>query len=203
MENKKKGKLKWLSIAIITILAMGIVGCTSESDDTPKKVGEVNKVDESKNDSKDDSKDDSDDSNDDTSEDKETESEEKNEFFAGDVVETKTLRISFLSVEDYISDNEFEQPAEGKKFIKASFEFENIGKDDEYVSDMDFDCYADGYSADMSYVLDNDLSATISKGMKAKGDVVFEVPVDAQEVVIQYETDAWTSSKINFYVVKQ
>lgn len=200
MENKKKGKLKWLSIAIITILAMGIVGCTSESDDTPKKVGEVNKVDESKDVAKDDSKDDSDD---DTSEDKETESEEKNEFFAGDVVETKTLRISFLSVEDYISDNEFEQPAEGKKFIKASFEFENIGKDDEYVSDMDFDCYADGYSADQSYVLDNDLSATISKGMKTKGDVVYEVPVDAQEVVIQYETDAWTSSKINFYVVKQ
>ena len=131
--------------------------------------------------------------------DSETESKEdkkdsKTDFFPGDVVETKTLRITFVSAEDYISDNQFIQPKDGNKFIKASFEFENIGKDDEYVSEFEFKCYADGYDSEQKY---------ISAGMKVKGSVIFEVPINAAEVLIQYETNFISGKKVNFYVVKQ
>ena len=43
-----------------------------------------------------------------------------NIFVTGDVIETSVLRISFLSAEQYISDNEFIQPEKGHIYYKTS-----------------------------------------------------------------------------------
>ena len=102
-----------------------------------------------------------------------------------------------------MSDNEFMQPKEGNKFIKATFEFENISKDDQTVSSMvDFNCYADGYDMESRYFDDGDLSATLSSGKKTQGSVYYEVPVNAQEITIEYETNYFTQDKIIFDVLK-
>lgn len=181
-KKKKGGKLKWVIIVIVVIIILAAL-FGDDDDDKPKKVGEVNQTGDAEN----------------NNEDEKT----ANEFYPGDVLETKTFRITFVSAEDYISDNEFIQPKDGNKFIKVSFEFENIGKNDEYVSDFDFKCYSDGYNSEQQYISDETLSATLSPGMKTKGSIIYEIPVEANEVLVQYETNMWTEDKINFYAVKK
>lgn len=124
-----------------------------------------------------------------------------NIFSVGEYVETDTLKISFLSASDYISDNMFIEPKDGYKFIRVEFEFENIGKNEEAISSlMSWSCYADDYSMEQSWVADDVLDATISAGKKAKGAIYFEVPVDAEKITVEYETNFWTEKKVIFEV---
>ena len=116
-------------------------------------------------------------------------------FAKGDIVETKDLRISYLDAGNYKRD--YSKPAAGNEYIYLEFEVENIDDSDHYVSTMDFDCYADGKECDAIYAED-ELSATISAGRKAKGKVCFEVPKDAEIVEVEYETNMWTSNHIVF-----
>ena len=116
----------------------------------------------------------------------------------GEVVESSKLKIAYLSCEEYVSDNMFTVPAEGYHFITCSFEFENIGNSDEVVSSFDFDCYADGLNCKGVYIRDDDLSATLSAGRKAKGTVTFEVPLDAEVVEVEYLSNYWTSNRVVF-----
>lgn len=60
------------------------------------------------------------------------------------------------------------------------------------------DCFADGVSCDAAYFRDDNLSATLSAGRKAKGTVTFEVPLDAKIVEVEYLTNYWTSNRVVF-----
>lgn len=187
--KKQGGALKWIILAVIVL---GLTGaCAGGGDDEkasdtkPQKVGETSKTEQSEE------------------QQTETPAEEEvdSEFSVGEIVETSYLRISYISAEEYVSDNEFIQPKDGHVFYKMDFEFENISDSDKYVSSWDFNCYADGYDMEQSYVLDSlDLDATLSPGKKTKGAVVFEVPEDAESVVLEYETNFWTENKIVFVV---
>lgn len=121
-------------------------------------------------------------------------------FAVGDTVESSKLKITYLSCEDYISDNMFVTPKDGYKFITCMFEFENLGDSDEFISSWGFDCYADGVSCDGCYIRDDDLSATLSAGRKANGTVTFEVPVDAEVIEVEYLSNYWTSNRVVFTV---
>ena len=121
-------------------------------------------------------------------------------YSVGDIVESSQLRITYLSCEEYISDNQFIQPKEGYQYISCEFEFENLGNSDEHVSYFSFDCYADGTDCEGVYSRDDALSATISAGRKAKGTVTFEVPVDADIVEVEYLSNYWTSNRVVFKV---
>lgn len=116
----------------------------------------------------------------------------------GDLVESNRLNITYLSCEEYISDNMFVLPKDGYHFISCEFEFENVGDSDEFVSSFDFDCYADGINCPASYIREDDLSATLSAGRKTKGTVTFEVPIDAEVVEVEYLSNYWTSNRVVF-----
>lgn len=122
------------------------------------------------------------------------------EYPIGSIVETSDTKITFISCDDYEVDNDFLLPKDGYKYIAAEFEFENIGKTDTSISSWSFECYADGYSVEQSYVNDDDISATISSGRKAKGSVTFEVPENAAEIVIEYSPNMFSSNKLKFVV---
>jgi len=124
----------------------------------------------------------------------------ENACFIGSDVETSDVKISYLSWEEYISDNPLVQPAEGYWFISCEFLFENLGTSDYYASSFDFNCYADGVAMDRVYLRDNDLQATISAGRMAQGTVTFEVPMDASVVELEYVIDQWTTERIVFSV---
>ena len=119
-------------------------------------------------------------------------------FAVGDIVEVDDLRITFVSCEEDTSDNMFITPSEGCHYVTCTFEFENLGDDDEYVSYYDFDCYADGQSCDQTYFRDDGLSATISSGRKASGTVTFEVPDGASVVEAEYTVSVWTGNRVVF-----
>lgn len=123
-----------------------------------------------------------------------------NTFTIGDVVETSDMKISFLSAGEYTSDNEFIQPKDGYMYYRMEFEFENISDSDKSVSSMvDWNCYADGYKVDQTWIGDdNGLDATLSTGKKTKGAVFFEIPKEAQSIELEYETNFWTEDKIIF-----
>jgi RNA polymerase subunit RPABC4/transcription elongation factor Spt4 len=119
-------------------------------------------------------------------------------YAVGDIVESSELIISYLSCEEYVSDNMFVQPQDGYHYITCTFEFENQSDSDEYISSLDFDCYADGASCDQIYIRDDELSATLSAGRKVQGTVTFEVPLDATVVEVEYLTNYWTSNRVVF-----
>ena len=118
----------------------------------------------------------------------------------GETVELSDLNITYVSCEEYASDNMFVAPADGCHFMKCVFEFENTGSSDITVTSFDFDAYADGITCVQIFIADDDLSATLSAGRKAKGSVVFEVPNDAVTVEAEYLSNIWTSERIVFTI---
>ena len=130
-----------------------------------------------------------------------TEEKVNEPFKVGDTVETEDLRITFLKAEPYTE--EYDEPAKGHEFYKFEFEFVNISDSDQCVSSMDFNCYADGYDMESAYSSqDKDLDATLSAGKKTKGVVCFEIPKDAKDISLEYETNYWNESKVCFEVKK-
>ncbi len=119
-------------------------------------------------------------------------------YSVGDIIEVGDLVITYVSCEADESDNMFIEPKDGYHFITLTFEFENNGDSDEYISYLDFDGYADGVACDQSYYRDDNLSATISSGHKANGTITFEVPDDATTVEAEFLTNYWTSNRVVF-----
>ena len=121
-------------------------------------------------------------------------------YHVGQTAESSKLKITYLSCKETISDNVFLQPEEGNHFVTCEFEFENVGSSDESVSSLSFDCFADGMACAASYLLDDNLSATLSAGRKTKGTVTFEVPDAAEIVEVEYLSNYWTSKRVIFTV---
>ena len=173
-KRKQGGVAKWIAIAaVVVILVIAALG----SGGSAKKTGTVN------------------------GEENNSQSASQDSFSVGDIVETKNARISFISAEEYVSDNQFIQPKEGNVFYRMEFEFENISSSDIALSSLlDWECYADTYAVDQSYLQDDQLNATLSPGKKAKGAVYFEIPQNAQSIELNYKTDLWSDGKVIFIV---
>lgn len=121
-------------------------------------------------------------------------------YEVGSEVDVSDLKISYLSWEEFISDNMFVQPADGHWYISSEFLFENLGDSDVLISSFDFNCYADGIAMNSVHIRENDLNATISAGRKVQGTVTFEVPMDATVIEVEYITNYWTSDRVVFTI---
>ncbi len=121
----------------------------------------------------------------------------KSAYYVGDTLSVDGLEITYISSGEYISDNQFIQPAEGNKYIRLAFHVANKSDSDKSVSTFEFKCYADGYECQATYE-DDDLSASLSKGRSADGAVYFEVPVEAKEIEVEYEVDWFNDKKVKF-----
>lgn len=128
------------------------------------------------------------------------EEESSNSFSVGDIVETDYMRITFVSADQYIEENEFMQPKEGYEYWRFEFNFENISDTDQSISSMlNWECYADDTMTDQTWIGDeNGLDGTLSPGRNTQGSIYFEVPVDAESIEIEYETNMWSGEKIIF-----
>lgn len=109
-------------------------------------------------------------------------SEQKLTANVGDTLTTETLKITYTACEDYTGYSQYSAPKSGNKIVCLSFSVENVGSTDRHISYFDFECYADDAAAEAYYAVDDGLSATISAGRKASGNVYFEVPKDAQSI---------------------
>lgn len=196
--KKQKGIGKWIVLAIIIILIIAIASCSSgkNKDTNPEKVSSGTSQSDTAQTSGN-----SDAGSSDASSDNDSQNETSNVFHVGDVVETESLRISYLSAGEYVSDDEFDQPKDGYVYWKFEFAFENISNHDEVVSSlMDWECYADNAKVDSAWILGNNngLDATLSSGRTTQGTIYYEVPENAQAIELEYDINYFSSNKIIF-----
>lgn len=120
----------------------------------------------------------------------------------GETLNANGLKITCQKAEDWNSGNIFIMPNDGYKFIRVYFVMENTNSLDYVMGGLDFECYADNSKMKMSIYGDNeiDLYSTISSGRKLEGYIYFEVPKNAEEIEIEYETNFWTDKKAYFKV---
>ncbi|MCD7723867.1 MAG: DUF4352 domain-containing protein [Clostridiales bacterium] len=183
-EMKKKKRKKTLIIfAVIAVILVVIISLASSGSDD-SGVSKVGGSDSSEQDSSDST---------DTS---------QTSFVEGDIVETKKLRITFTECSSNYTDySTYWGPDDGYKVVRAAFTFENIYSSD--VTLPSFDCYADDVVCEIYYGADdynNPALETISAGKKFNAVVYFEVPEDAQSIVLECQTDYWSSDKIEFVI---
>ncbi len=129
--------------------------------------------------------------------------EPSNIFHMGDVIETDHFSITYQECDtNWRGYNEYMGPQDGMKVVRAYFVFENISGSDHSCGSFDFDCYADGVACDaFIWSTDDSLSyASLSPGRKLQGYIAYEVPVDAQEIELEYETSFWNQEKVIFVV---
>ena len=176
--KKQSGKLKWFLLVLGILFFIGIFsGDSSESNDEPKKTGEVQAT--------------------------TTTIASTKEFTVGDIIEASDCKITFLSASEYVSDNQFIKPRDGYVYYRFEFEFENISKSDMTISSlMSWSCYADDYSVEQAWIGEDVLDATISSGKKAKGAIYYEIPCDSKEITLEYSPNVWLNKKIVFVVNK-
>lgn len=120
----------------------------------------------------------------------------------GDTYEKSGHSITFVSADDYVSDNMFIKPEDGKKFIEVVWKCKNTDKVDWFVNfDFDTKTYADNQSLEFNiWTGTYDSSATLSTGREATISYLLEVPETAQIVELEYESSYWTSNKVIFKV---
>ncbi len=130
---------------------------------------------------------------------KEPEEEVEEKYYVGDTWKNKYVLVSYDKCGEYESDNEFIQPADGNKYVYATFTFENVGDSDTTVGYWDFDCYADGYACDGTYPTDDSgFTQTLSAGRKIEGTVYYEVPANAEKIEFEFSPSFWSSKKVVF-----
>lgn len=107
-------------------------------------------------------------------------------------------RISMKEVNtDFKDYPENSSPREGKKYVMARFEIENTSEDTESMSvnsDI-FNAYADDVAISSESIAANkyeELSAVIGKGQKTTGCLFYEVPVNTEKIVLEYNGYTWT-----------
>lgn len=118
----------------------------------------------------------------------------------GDTLSENSVDITYNSCEVYNDYEDYLAPESGFVVIRLEFAVKNNSDSDAYISMYDFECYADNELCDAWYYADDDLNATVSSGRSSTGAVYFEVPSDATEIEVEYETNMWTDSKAIFIV---
>lgn len=118
----------------------------------------------------------------------------------GDVLTTSNLEITYNECGEYKGYSQYFAPESGNKIIYIEITAKCISDSDAYITMYDFECYADDVSAEQYFGADDDISATLSSGRSATGRVYFEVPKDAENIEIEYETDFWDDQKAIFVV---
>lgn len=122
--------------------------------------------------------------------------ETDNVYRPGSVIDANGLKITYVSAEEYTTNNMFLQPDEGYKYIRLKLSAENTSKSDKYISAFEFECYADGIKVESAWISDDSLSGgEISSGRKTEGYIYYTVPTDAAVIEVEYETSFWTDKK--------
>lgn len=117
-------------------------------------------------------------------------------YHPGDVINANGLQITYVKAEKHKEKNQFLQPKDGNMYVKLYLSVENIADADRYISSFEFTCYADGKKQEMHYTVDKALEGgNLSAGRKDEGYICFEVPKNAKDIEVEYETSIWTDKK--------
>lgn len=135
--------------------------------------------------------------------DKENSDKPDSAYGVGDIYEDDSVKIMYLNCGDYAVENEYLQPEAGNKYIFAEFSVENVGEADYSAGYSSFRCYADDTECSSPIISSEGampIIATLSPGRNTKGKIFYEVPKDAKNIEIEYETNIFTQDKIYFSI---
>ncbi len=125
--------------------------------------------------------------------------QEQGAYRVGDRLQADDMDILYTASGEYQDNTGFFQPEEGNKFIFLEFVVKNISQEVSVgVSSFEFNCYADGKQADIAFVGQRDISASLSPGRKTYGKVFFEIPKDAKSVKVDYYPNIFLDEKVTF-----
>lgn len=176
--KKKKSKKLWIIIGVVAVLLIIVLGSSDDSEPTVETPSGS------------------------TSQTSGTEKKETDRIKVGSAVTDNNLKITYKSCDaNFTKYNKYASVTKGCKVIRAAFTFENVSDID--ISLNGFECYADGDKCEYFYSVDDYSSPTlesISPGRKFSAVVYFEVPKDAKEIELEYESDLWSSDKYVFIV---
>lgn len=189
---KKGKKILGLLMCMVFFAAIALGSGSSDESSSAKKVGEVTSSTES-----DSSTESAQVEETSTEETKQSEAELPSEYRVGETLDYNGLMLTYVNSSNFTSDNQFMQPAEGKKYIRLFFFVDNQSGSDKSVTNYDFTCYADGYDCSATY-FDDDISLSLSNGRTGEGAIYFEVPVDATEVEVEYAPNMFSDTKYKF-----
>ena len=120
----------------------------------------------------------------------------------GSSLEISGVKITYISAEKYVTNNEFIKPKEGYEFYRCEFEFDNVSKKDKAVLAYNFQCYSEDYLCEQVFFGKDDLPlTTLSPGKKVIGAIYFEVPKSAENIILEYEANHFNNNKI-IYIIK-
>lgn len=123
--------------------------------------------------------------------------ENNNTLSVGETFEKNGLKVTLVDYNDnYTEHSQYFEPKDGFKYIEVSFTYENTDDSEKYVSIYDCDCYADNTLCDQSYIGEEDfINANISKGRNVSFKVYYEVPVEANSIELEYNSDSFWSTE--------
>lgn len=129
----------------------------------------------------------------------------------GDTLITDDFKITLTDaiMYDMIEDSEtIPKPKDGKEYLVLFLDIENISDESEYISLYDFEGYVDKYSTSIKQLyneIDNyeELNIKLSKGMKTKGYVAFEIDKTWQEFELHFIDSFDSDEKIVFTVINE
>lgn len=112
-----------------------------------------------------------------------------------DLGKTEAIGDINITMQEYESHwtgySSFFGPDDGSKIIKATFSFTNSGKTAVRVGAGGFTCYADDVQCPAYGVSDGTALPTqteLAKGAPVTGSVYYEVPANAKNIVLEYDT---------------
>lgn len=185
-QKKQGGKLKWIIIVFVVVIIIAAMASGGNNEVSESRIKTTDTDVESKA----------------NEENEKVESNESDILTAGSSFEKNGLKITINEIstdfQDYNDEYGWNTPDDGMKYIMASFTFENNGKSDAYVSIYDFNCYADNASCEQVYSLDDSdfINANLSSGRNVSFKTYYTVPIDAQSIELEYETNMWTGEKV-------
>ena len=199
-QKPKKKKSTIIAIVIVAIVVLAIIAGATGGSDSKENNTESSTVSTTDNSSS---------GNNNTTKKKETTTKKKDETLTvGDSVNDHDVKITFVSIEETMGNNEFMKPDAGKVFLIATFEYENNSKSEITVSSMlHFNAYVDTYSIDEDVsamsVTDEHLDGTVAPGKKLRGSLCYQVDQDWKKYEVDVDSQGLFSSDIKFSATKK
>lgn len=162
----------WVLAVIVVFIAAGALGGDSDTDGKPKKVDSTSQ-----------------------SETAASETTEEETFKVGDTASIEGYEIKVNSVE-YQDGSEYNQPAEGKKFVIINITITNNTDEKQSFNPLDYSLNEDGVSSSTGFTYADGVeslsSGDLDKGASVTGNLVGEANPDSK-LKLRYEGNFFSS----------
>lgn len=119
----------------------------------------------------------------------------------GTTFENEGMKITVKSAEKWTyPDGEYYDAYDGYMYVRVLVMIENSNSEEKYGGSWDFDCYSGDIECHEEYYGENMLGTyeEIPSGQKIEGYIYYQVPENAKELQLDYETDLFTEEKAVF-----